>query len=159
MGIDSMSARRTPERNSPLLGSSVAVNPGVVATITVGSGTTPLTLTAAQLLVGLLPLNCTDTGTLTLPTATLLAAAIPGIAVGNWFEFTIVNYGDSTATVAVGTGITSKVIDSESAILTTLATHVGARFALVCTGVAKVNDPSTSNTFDLYLLGTSTCTA
>jgi len=154
-----LGTRRTPERNSPLMGGSQVINPGVVATITVGSGTTPLTLTAAQLLTGLMPFNCTDTSTCTLPTADLLAAALPGIQVGNWFEFTMVNYGDSTITVAVGTGITAKVIDSEAAILTGLATHIGQRFALVCTGVANPSDPSKSNTFDLYLLGTSTCTA
>ncbi len=158
MGIDSVATRRTPERNSPLLG-GVPVVKGAVATITVGSGTTPLTLTAAQLLVGLLPFNCTDTSTVVLPTADLLAAAMPGIAVGNWFEVSMVNYGDSTITVSVGTGITAKVIDSEAAILNGLATHIGQKFALVCTGVANPSDPTTSNTFDLYLLATSTCTA
>ena len=153
MGIDSVGTRRTPERNSPLIGGSVVINPGPVATITVGSGTTPLTLTAAQLKVGLMPVNCTDTGTLTLPTATLLNAANPGITVGAWFEFTIINYGDSTITLAVGTGITNKSIDSATAVLTT-ATNYSNRYFLVCTGVANPSDPTTSDSYDLYGQGT-----
>jgi hypothetical protein len=154
MAIDSVGTRRTPERNSPLIGGSVVINPGAVATITVGSGTTPLTLTAAQILVGLLPVNCTDTGTLTLPTAALLNAAIPGVAVGNWFSFELINFGDSTVTVAVGTGITAKVIDSATAVLTT-ATNYSNVYHLVCTGVANPTDPSKSDTWDLYGMGTT----
>jgi|WetSurSiteA1Bulk_404760.scaffolds.fasta_scaffold100211_2 hypothetical protein len=146
-----LGTRRTPERNSPLLG-GVPIVKGPVATITVGSGTTPLTLTAAEVLVGLLPVNCTDTGTLTLPTAALLVAAMPGIAVGNYFEFNLINFGDSTVTVAVGTGITAKVIDSATAVLTT-ATNYSNRYFLVCTGVAA--NGSSSDSFDLYGMGTT----
>ena len=154
----SLGTRRTPERNSALLG-GIPVVKGPVAAITVGSGTTPMTLTAAQVAVGLLPFNCTDTSTVNLPTADLLAAGFAGpMQIGDWFELSMVNYGDSTITVGMGTGITNKVIDSEDAILD-IATHIGVKYALVRTGVANPSDPSTSNTFDFYLLATSTCTS
>ena len=150
MAIDSVGTRRTPERNSPLIGGSVVVNPGPVATVTMSS---TKTLTAAEVLVGLIPANCTDTCTTTLPTAALLNAAIPGVAVGNWIEFTFINFGDSTITLAVGTGITAKVIDSATAVLTT-ATNYSNRYMLVCTGVANPTDPSKSDSWDLYGCGT-----
>lgn len=155
MSLESLTTSRTPERRTALMGGAV-VERLTPATVTVG--TAGLTLTAAQLLKKLIPLNCTDAGTMTLPTATQIVAGCPGIGIGDVFEFAIINYGDSTCTVAVGAGITNKVIDSEVGILT-IATHIGTRWALVCTGVQKAADPSTSNTFDLYLTATSTCTA
>ena len=42
--------------------------------------------------------------------ADLLVAAIPGIAKDQGFDFWIENEGDSALTVAVGTGITLKVL-------------------------------------------------
>ena len=52
-----LGTRRTPERNTPLLGGTPIIDQ-TVATITVTSGTTPVTLTAAQLQVGLIPVDC-----------------------------------------------------------------------------------------------------
>lgn len=153
--INAVGTRRTPERNSPLIGGSVVINPGAPATYTPGAA---VTLTAAQILTGLLAFNPSEADTATLPTAALLTAAIPGVVVGNWFEFTIINYSNYTTTVAVGTGITNKILDSEDAILT-IATHISATFALVCTGVANPVDPSTSDSWDLYLKHTSTVTS
>ena len=147
MAIDSVGTRRTPERNSPLIGGSTVINGGPVATVTAGS---TKTWTAAELLIGFIPVNCTDASTSTLPTAALLNAAIPGVAVGNWFKFTCVNYGDSTLTWVMGTGITNKVIDSEDVILDSLATHVAQDYYLVCTGVANPTDPSKSDSWDFY---------
>lgn len=149
--IDAVGTRRTPERNSPLLGGVPIINK-TVATITVTSGTTPVTLTAAQLLVGLIPVDCQDTGTITLPTAALLNAAIPGVNKGCWFETTWINFGDTTLTVAVGTGITAKVITTKTTALT-LTTLQSDLFYFVCTGVANPSDPSTSDTWDLYATG------
>ena len=120
------------------------------ATVTVTTGTT--TLTAAQLLKKLIPVNCTDTGTLALPTADLIMAGCPGLSVGMMLEFQFINFGDSTVTIAVGTGITNKVIDSVDAVLT-VATHEALRMALVVTAVASPSAPSLSNTFDLYGYG------
>lgn len=148
MGIDSVLTRRTPERRSGLLGGVVIMHT-TPATVT---ATTTTTLTAAQLLKGLLPMNCTDTSTTTLPTAALLAAAIPGIQIGDWFEFQIINFGDSTCTLAMGTNITNKVIDSEDAVLD-IATHQALRCALVCTEISVPSDPSKADKFDFYGYG------
>src|SRR5512146_322122 len=127
MAIDSLGNRTTPERRSPLLGGAVVENL-TPATVTVGSS--GVTLTAAQLLKKLIPLNCTDTGNLTLPTAALLVAGRPGLAVGDVIEVQFINFGDSTASLVMGSGITNKVIDSEDAVLD-IATHQALRCALV----------------------------
>jgi hypothetical protein len=129
---------------------------GGVTALTVNSGNTPLTLTTAQLLTGTLIVNCDDTGTLTLPTATLIMAGCPGLSIGSKLRVEIINHGDQTLTVAVGTGITNKVLTSGSGTVTsvlTMTTLVSKRFLLVCTGLANPSDPTTSNTFDLYAYG------
>jgi hypothetical protein len=153
--IDSLGPRSTPQRRSSLLGGALveALTP-VTHTMTTGN----ITLTAAQLFAKLIPLNSTGAGNLTLPTATLIMAYKAGLVVGDVLEFVVINYGNDTTTLAVGSGITNKVIDSEDAILT-IATHIGTRWALVCTGKADPSDPSKSDAFDLYLLGTSTVTS
>lgn len=155
MAIDSIGTRETPQRHSPYIGGAV-IERLTPATLTMT--TAHIYLTAAQLLKKLIPLNSTGAGNLVLPTADVLVAGKPGIGVGDMLEFSVINYGNDTTTLAVNTGITNKVIDSEDAILT-IATHIGTRWALVCTGRAKDSDPSASNTFDLYLLATSTCTS
>ena len=152
-----LGTRRTPERNTPLLGGPPVIDQ-TVATITVTSGTTPVTLTGSQLVVGLIPVDCQDTGTVTLPTATLIAAAIPGLKKGSWFAATFINFGDTTLTIAVGTGITAKVITTKTTALT-LTTVQSDTFYFVCTGVANPSDPSTSNTFDLYATGPTAAAA
>lgn len=151
MGIDSVATRRTPERRTPLMGGAL-VERLTPATITVTTALTPVTLTAAQLLKKFLPVDCQDAGTITLPTAALLGAAMPGIDIGDVVAFEIINFGDTTLTVAVGTGITSKVITSLSAVLT-IVTKASKQFRLVCTGIASASDPSKSFSFDLYAFG------
>ena len=153
MGIDSVATRRTPERRTPLMGGPL-VERLTPATITVTTALTPLTLTAAQVLKKLLPVDCQDTGTVTLPTAALLGAAMPGIDIGDVVAFEIINFGDTTLTVAVGTGITSKVITTKSAVLT-IVTLASKQFRLVCTGIANPSDPSQAYAFDLYAFGST----
>jgi hypothetical protein len=127
------------------------------AALTVGSS--GLTLTADQLLGGLLPINCTDAGALTLPTAAQIIAALPpGYGVGTAFDVDIINYGDSTATITVGTGITNVVIDSEDAVLA-LATHEAIRLTLVVTGIEVVTTPGTVNSINLYGHGVNVATS
>jgi len=151
-----LGTRRTPERRSPLF-SSPPIPKRDVSTITVTSGTTPLTCTTTQLLKGLLPVDCQDTGTLTLPTATLIAAAVPGIEVGSCIDFTIINFGAQTLTLAVGTGITAKVITTKTTALT-ITTLQSDRFWLVCTALDGVSG-SVTNTFDLYGSGPTAAAA
>jgi hypothetical protein len=87
--------------------------PGFSATATVAStGSGVITLTAAQLLSGLLFVDCQDAQSATSPTAALLCEAIPGVT-GTaqntgpcGFRFQIKNTGDSTLTLIAGTGAT-----------------------------------------------------
>lgn len=124
---------RTPERQFPLL-SGLAFPSKTATTITVTSGNTPLTMTVAQALLGILPVDCQDAGTLTLPTAILLNAGIPGVKVGTSFDLDVINYGDQTLTIGLGTGVTATTIAGVSSVLT-IATLCSKRFTLICTGV------------------------
>jgi hypothetical protein len=82
-----------------------------------------VTLTATQLLTGLLRGVPTATDkTLTLPTAALLVAALPGVEVGDCFEYTVVNDGVGDGIdfiVAIGSGVTNvgfmSVVDTSTA--------------------------------------------
>lgn len=152
-----LGTRRTPERNSPLF-SGLVIGKGVTVSNTLTTAGGVETMTTDELLTGLLTTDCQDAQTWTLPTAALLNAAIPGVETGSFFEFSIVNYGDSTLTIGLGTGITQTTIDSEVGVLT-IATHVGARFRLECTGVAKASVPGSTDTWKLWTIGSGTCTA
>lgn len=66
-----------------------------------------VTLTAAQVLSGLLVVDCAGAGrTYTLPTAAILVAAIPGVQVGDIVRCKVVNGSDAAEaiTLAAGTG-------------------------------------------------------
>lgn len=77
------------------------INSGTAAAVTSSSPT----LTAAQLLTGLvLASGQTTAQTHTLPTATLMAAAIPAVATGTWFEFSIQNNNSSSGAITVSAG-------------------------------------------------------
>lgn len=77
-------------------------------TLTTGGGVR--TATADECLGGLFLLNVDDAQSMTLPTAALLCEAIPGVTGSSQntgacgFRFLIKNTGDSTLTVAAGTG-------------------------------------------------------
>ena len=128
-------------------GFSSLVYPKVTATaktVSSGTSTTP-TWTAADLLSGLIVVNCDDAGTATFPTATLLNAAINGVSVGTSFELWIRNTGDATLTVAAGTGGTLATGNTNTVL--TVATRL---FKFVVTGVKNPSDPSTSDTYTCY---------
>lgn len=90
-----------------------------------------VTLTAAEVLCGLLNIECQDAQTATTPTAAAIVAAINGCMVGTSFDLDIVNYGDTTLTIALGTGVT-KITSTTTSVLT-LATTVSKRFTFVVT--------------------------
>lgn len=134
-------------------GFSSLVYPKVTATaktVSSGTSTTP-TWTAADLLSGLIVVNCDDAGTATFPTATLLNAAINGVSVGTSFQVLIRNTGDSTLTVAAGTGGTLATGNTN-----TVLTVQTRGFLFVVTGVKSPTDPSTSDTYTCYTLQAST---
>ena len=70
------------------------------AAITTGSGT----VTAAQLLAGIVVTSNATPGTQTLPTVALLEAALVNPKVDAGFEVSFINTGGATMTVAAGTG-------------------------------------------------------
>lgn len=119
-----------------------------VSSLTVTTGTTPVALTAAQVLGGFLIVDTQDAGTVTMPTAVALAALIPALQVGTAFEFIVRNSGDSTLTVAGGTGGTM----SGTA---TIATANTKRFLAVCTSIGTGPNYAGA-TFTYYSLGTRT---
>ena len=70
-----LGTRRTPERNNPLF-SGLVIEKRPVVPFTVGAS--GVTLTTAQLLAGTIPIDCTDAGVLTLPTAAGALTLWPG---------------------------------------------------------------------------------
>src|SRR3990167_7517584 len=112
-------------------------------TLTTGGGVR--TLTAAEVLGGLLIVNCDDAQTATLPTATLLNAALPGAADGAAFDLDVINGGDTTLTIAVGTGGTLVVGNSKSSVDTIVA-NASKRFTILVTGVTQQGDASDAYT-------------
>lgn len=100
----------------------------------VTTATTPVQLTAAQILQGLLPVDCQDAGSITTPTAAAIVAAINGCQVGQSFELDVINYGDQTLTLALGTGVTKTTIASVAAVLT-IVTLAAKRFVFIVTNV------------------------
>lgn len=122
----------------------------VYPTVTATSYSADATVTAAELLGGLLIDTKNGAVTLTLPTAALLNAAIPGAATGCSFEFAVRNTGNNTCTVAVGTGGTSATGNT-----LTVATVNTRLFLLRVTGVASDGVPGSSDSYTLYSMGVS----
>lgn len=122
----------------------------VYQTVTATSYADSATVTTAELLGGLLIDTKNGAETLTLPTAALVNAAVPGAAVGKSFVFYVRNTGNNTTTVAVGTGGTSA-----SGNTLTIATVNTRLFLLLITAVANGADPSSSDAYTLYSLGVS----
>jgi hypothetical protein len=134
----------TPQQGFPLFTSLVYENR------TVTTYPSDATITAAELLGGLLIDTEAGASTFTLPTATLLNAALPGPAVGTSFVFYLRNTGNNTATVAVGTGGTSAT--GNTLTVATVNTRI---FLIRVTGVANASDPTSSDSYTLYSLGVS----
>jgi len=113
---------------------------GMVKQMTVTAETATATITAAELLGGFIDGTPTAAATYTLPTGTLMAAALNQSGIGNAIEFTIKNSsaGAYTITVAGGVGGTGKGT-------LTIAQNNSKRFLLIMTAAA---------TYDVYSLGT-----
>lgn len=113
---------------------------GMIKQMTVTAETATATITAAEILGGFIDGTPTGAATYTLPTATLMAAALNQSGIGNAFEFTIKNSaaGAHTITVAAGSNGTAKGT-------MTIAQNNTKRFLLIMTAAA---------TYDVYSLGT-----
>lgn len=122
------------------------------ATLTTGGGAQ--TLTAAQLLGGIAAVNCDDAQTLNLPTAALLNAALQGPVVGLTIRWQVINIGDATLTIGVGTGGDATVGNAKDTVLTIVA-NASKEFYIRVTGVALQGDPSTSDSYVVYGTGST----
>jgi hypothetical protein len=73
------------------------------------TATDTATLTAAQIVGGMLVATPTANATLTLPTAALIDAAIPNARVGSTFDLALINAAAATYTAAfaLSTGVTN----------------------------------------------------
>ena len=145
----------SPLQGEPSMGTSPVYKTVVTAaTMTTGGGVR--TATIAELRGGILELNVDDAQTLTLPTAALINAGIPGVTSGadglgaTTFRFWIVNVGDATLTVAVGTG-GSLVVGNSKSTVATVAANASKEFFIRVTGVLKAGDSSDS--YDVYSPG------
>ena len=64
-----------------------------------------MTVTAAQILGGILVVDCAGAGrTYTLPTAALLVAAIPGVQIGDVVRCLVVNGSDAAESITLAAG-------------------------------------------------------
>ncbi len=142
-----------PQMQSPSF-SSLTYPTTVVGLPVVTTATTPVTGTVAQFLGGLLAVDCQDAGTLTTPTAALFNAAIPAIHVGSSFEVDIINYGDSTLTIGLGTGVTKVTIATVAAVMT-IVTLASKRLRFVCTGVASDAVVGSADAWVVYGFGST----
>lgn len=115
-----------------------------LATLTTGGG--ERTATASEVLGGLFIINCDDAQTLRLPTAALLNRAIPSNASGASFDFDVINTGDATLTVAVGTGGSLATGSNSKSSVATIVSNASKRFTVVITGVLQNGDSSDSYT-------------
>lgn len=122
-------------------------NPTALTLSTAGG---PRTLTAAELLSGILSVDCQDAQTLNLPTAAQIQEAIGFLAIGQGFTVYLRNIGDSICTVAVNTGITNAPGNT-----LTVAPVSTRTFVLRCTAVGLTSDPGTTAAYTVYSMGVS----
>ena len=144
----------SPVQGEPNMGFGPIVKTVVTAaTLTTAGGVR--TATAAEVLGGIFVLNVDDAQTMTLPTAALLNAAIPGATSGQnglgatTLRFLVINTGDTTLTVAVGTG-GSLVVGNSKSTVATLVADASKEFIIRITGVLKAGDSSDSYTVYSY---------
>jgi len=123
-----------------LLGPLARNKGGMVKQMTVTAKDDTATLTTAEILGGFIDGTPVSAATYTLPTGTLMAAALNQAGIGNAIEFTIKNSAAAAdaITVAAGEGGTTKGT-------MTIAQNNSKRFLLIMTAAA---------TYDVYSLGT-----
>lgn len=142
----------SPLRGEPTMGS---VPMPLVTATTLTAGTTA-TITAAQMIGGLVFHDGTGAATDTTDTAANIVAAMPGAAVGQGFYFDLVNIADGaeTITVAAGTGVTLFTYAPATGTYT-VAQNNGKRFFVQITALPiSAAGIRQSPTVTIYSLGT-----
>ena len=112
----------------------------------VGSGN--VTITAAQVLTGILADDPEGNANWTLPTAALLVAALPGAAIGDCIDFSVINEATTTVdekvTIVMGTSGTAvglMVVDSQ--LVSGIRGTGSGWFRIRLTGVASGSEAYT----------------
>lgn len=148
-----VNTRRTPERNNPFFSGKIIEKITVTDNeLTTAGGAE--TMTVAEVLGGLLVAATEDAQTWTTPTAAQLRAAIPDCAAGDSFTLEIINSGDSTLTVGLGTGITAPSSSGTSSVLT-IATVTAKIYRFVCVSVLDAFVPGSSDAWYCFCISAS----
>lgn len=137
----------SPLRGEPTMGGIPQPKKYPVDVITLTTAGGVRTLTAEEVLSGLLVINCDDAQTATLPTAALLLAAMPGATTYQSFDLDVLNVGDTTLTIAVGTGGTLTV-NASVATVNTIVAKASKRFTIRISGMTK--EGATSDSYVVY---------
>lgn len=110
------------------------VTDGVQGTPT--AKTADATLTIAELLTGIVTATSASAVALTLPTGTLTDAGVGALAIGQAFEWSVINLGSSSGAVTMTAGATH--------------TYVGAAVVAIATSAQFRTRKTAANTFVTY---------
>ena len=140
----------SPLRGEPAMGN---VPMPFITVTTLAAGTTA-TLTAAEMVGGMILHDPTGSATDTTDTAANIIAACQGAAVGQSFVFTLVNIADASEviTVAAGTGVTLAAYTPATALFTIGQNNLKS-FRVVITALADAGS-NTAAAVTIYSLGT-----
>jgi hypothetical protein len=103
--------------------------------------TTTATITAAELATRMLTVTNAGAITITLPTATLLDTAMPNAQQNDSVDFSLINLGAGTWTLAGGTGVT------------TVGTMTTATATATMFRLRKTNAPGATSAWVVYRVG------
>jgi hypothetical protein len=114
--------------------------------------TTAATMTAAQLLTGIITGTHTAGATqaYTLPTGTLLEAAVPYLQIGEGFEWVLINLSAAAADSITVTAGTDHTIVGDPVVISTHVTTGGAITSRGCSSSTWITKKTAANTFVTY---------
>ncbi len=114
--------------------------------------TTAVTLTAAELLTGIITGTHTAGATqaYTLPTGTLLEAAVPTLQIGEGFEWTLINLSAAAADSITVTAGTDHTIVGDAVVISVHVTTGGAITSRGCSSSTWITKKTAANTFVTY---------
>jgi hypothetical protein len=114
--------------------------------------TTAATMTAAQLLTGIITGTHTAGATqaYALPTGTLLEAAVPYLQIGEGFEWVLINLSAAAADSITVTAGTDHTIVGDPVVISTHVTTGGAITSRGCSSSTWITKKTAANTFVTY---------
>lgn len=116
-----------------------AATPGGLSTVQAAAAVNAsATLTTAQVLGGIITSTTAAATNCPLPSAVTLVAALPGVAIGDTIQFTVVNTGPNTFTVQ--TDSTTRITVGGTGGANAVATATSGRFAIRFTNVTGTTE-------------------